>query len=1192
LACAVVGLFALTDSPAVAAVKHEFLPGLSAKLDEPVPAVGPHGETVPAPGPLRTVQSTTLDAGELYVTEEGASLGSRIDVFDAVSGAFVSQFPSYRFLYSGIAVGHSTGEEQVYVGGTGGIGVLNSAGVLQAEWKGPEPANPPGGLFGCFACGVSTDQIAVDGDPSSLNDWAAGDVYVADKSKGVVDVFKPLAGGGEQYVAQLPGGTGVAFSSPSSVAVSSSDGEVIVGDAGSEGSSPSVDVFKPAALAGQYEFVGKLAGSSFGQVDGVAVDSGSGAGSGDIYAWEEASVDQFDSAGKLIGRLTGTPTGPSGKEQAFRSVRVAIDQASHNVYVTDYHGEEPATVDVFGPDIVIPDVSTTPASGVKATGGGRIEARLNGTVNPDKEGEASCRFEWGSTPELGQLAPCEPEHVGEGASPVPVHAMVHDLAPDTIYYYRLQATNKNGTNLGGLAPPQQFTTPGPSLLNESASNVTATSVTLGATILHEGPTTYYFQYGKSNGYEAAVPLAPGAPLGSGSSEAEVAQHVQGLSPATVYHYRVVGVSEIAPREFESFFGVDQTFTTQPAAGSGGSPLLDGREWELVSPADKHGAQIKQIEESGVAQAAVGGDAMTFLVNSPTEGEPSGYANQVQVLSTRGRDGWAARDISTPHERATGMVLGLGQEYQFFSEDLSLAVVQQFGSFNPSLSAEASEQTPYLRTNFLHGNVSEGCVQSCYHPLVTGKSAYANVAPGTVFGNTLASTDDHEGQQCPPYPLCGPTFVDATPDLSRIALYSYVPLTAGSSGGEYEWMDGGLSPGNHLPGLRVSTSEDGSWTYVASGSVLAPGAIPGECGSGGAEKGGLCNLYVSHDGVTKLIAVVPNEDQKDWTGESNGKGLNARTSRVSPDGRWFAFMSDRSLTGYDNLDAVSGKPDEEVYLYHAPEDFASEAGRLVCASCDPTGARPVGVEYSKLNERLVGGNAVWEPNQWIAANIPGWTPNQLEHSLYQSRYLSDSGRLFFNSSDALVPQDVNGNEDVYEYEPPGVGGCTTASARFSERSDGCGGLISSGQSDGESAFLDASGNGGDVFFLTGSKLVSEDYDTALDVYDAHECNPQGPCFPASVAVPPPCGTGDACKAAPSPQPAIFGAPASATFAGTGNASAQEPGPVVKAKSLTRAQKLARALKACQSKKSKRRRVCERQARARYAARASRTKKGRG
>ena len=62
-----------------------------------------------------------------------------------------------------------------------------------------------------------------------------------------------------------------------------------------------------------------------------------------------------------------------------------------------------------------------------------------------------------------------------------------------------------------------------------------------------------------------------------------------------------------------------------------------------------------------------------------------------------------------------------------------------------------------------------------------------------------------------------------------------------------------------------------------------------------------------------------------------------SSRVSPDGRYLAFMSERSLTGYDNRDAVSGQPDEEeVYLYDA------STGHLACASCNPTGARPVGI----------------------------------------------------------------------------------------------------------------------------------------------------------------------------------------------------------------------------------------------------------
>ena len=56
--------------------------------------------------------------------------------------------------------------------------------------------------------------------------------------------------------------------------------------------------------------------------------------------------------------------------------------------------------------------------------------------------------------------------------------------------------------------------------------------------------------------------------------------------------------------------------------------------------------------------------------------------------------------------------------------------------------------------------------------------------------------------------------------------------------------------------------------------------------------------------------------------------------------------------------------------------------------------------------------------------------EFSHQLvpYQQRYLSDDGRLFFNSFDSLVPQDTNGKADVYEYEPAGVGSECVARAR--------------------------------------------------------------------------------------------------------------------------------------------------------------------
>ena len=72
--------------------------------------------------------------------------------------------------------------------------------------------------------------------------------------------------------------------------------------------------------------------------------------------------------------------------------------------------------------------------------------------------------------------------------------------------------------------------------------------------------------------------------------------------------------------------------------------------------------------------------------------------------------------------------------------------------------------------------------------------------------------------------------------------------------------------------------------------------------------------------------------------------------------------------------------------------------------------------------LIDEQSIWEGGRWLAADVPGGRRSEQSDARYQSRYLSDGGRLFFNSPDALVPQATNGLADVYEYEPVGVGGC--------------------------------------------------------------------------------------------------------------------------------------------------------------------------
>jgi hypothetical protein len=1340
-ACAT-GALAFSSAPAQATVQHKYeaqIPGLAAR-------------------------ALTVASGHLYDFHNiGETNAYAVDEYDPSTNALVSQLalPGALDLWEGLAFGGSTGETEMYLGareeanperavvvvyGVSASGSLTGVSA-QGTWTG---ADTPNGSFG-DSKGERVghvNHVAVDGS-TSAKDWASGDVFVSTESEylgrypelNVVDVFKPEAGGNEKYVTQLTGiSPSEPFQGPLIKAVSGFNGDLLIADRRDSGETV-IDMLEPVGLGG-YAFVGRIApagGGSFYQVNDVAVDGASGeiyvAGATGTEAHHEAGVYEFSPAGVSIGRITGEETPLGGFSSAEP---VAIDPASHRVFVGDRRpGEGNSLVDEFGPDELVPDVRSEPVSSVRLEAEShRWSAELNGMVDPDGAGEASCAFAWGTSASFGESQPCT-RTVPDGAAAEEVRAFLSGLEPDKTYHYRLQAGNANGTNRGEESQDQAFTTPGPGLLSESASEMSSSSVRLEATVdPHEArktPTSYYFEYGPTAGYGSDAPVlggeAPeGALVGSGAGGVEVHQHVLGLSAATAYHYRVVAVSEVEVSEGEgvfervAFHGPDRTFVTQPPGG--GLMLPDGRAWELVSPVDKHGAVITPISEAGVEQAAVNGRAFTYLTSLPTEAEPQGYGQEAQVLSSRTAAGWSSVDIALPHSAPVGALIGVGQEYRFFSEDLSQGIAESFGPFTPLASdrsagepaileesPQGTERTPYLRSTCRASGLT------CYEPLLTSAAGYEDVAPGVKFGGdpqaqtgpvvfkgatpdashvVLSSPFALTSTAVPPngvlyewsatmpaskrlalvsvlpsgegaVPVAGifggggsagarvaraisndgsrifftaefasethlymrdttrgvegeslrvdvvqggsgqgpgrPVFQSASADGSKVFFTDEAALTEGSgaqseapdlyecevveTGGQLGCIVSDLTPepaglpaGVHesagVVGGVLGSSENGDTVYFVANGVLGDGgehgASRGTCISeGGTLEGARCNLYVERDGVISFIASLSQADEPDWAVE-----LRHSTARVSPDGGWLAFMSDSSLTGYDNRDAKSGVADEEVFLYDA------EAKKLVCASCDPSGARPSGEEYESRGN-LTGGNNVWVKGRWLAANVPAWTPFKVGPALYQSRYLFDDGRLFFNSSDALVPQDTNGNEDVYEYEPPGVGGvdgCSTGASTFSGVSGGCVALISSGVAHGESAFMDASESGGDVFFLTSEKLVSKDVDTAIDVYDAHECNGASPCVSGPAEAPPACVSTEACRVAPLAQPSIYGAPSSATFTGAGNVSPPVAA-AVKVRALTRAQKLARALRVCAKDRVKRKRaVCERQAHKRY------------
>jgi hypothetical protein len=1253
LGCVSLGGLALSDAPALAMLQYPLMGEIST-------AAASGG------GPVNNV---ALDGENAIVGRE-----REISAFGSVGDLewFVNSSNQQQLSVGGVAVNEGTGE--IYVGARFAhvVDIFSATGTYVAEINGEGGGKPvPGGL-------VAPESVAID--------QTTGEVYVFDnRSIPAIDVFS--AGG--EYLFQITDAGGKSLGFIPGLAVDDPSNSLLVGHM--ENSGEDVVYVLNATTGGYIEtwsgantpqkaFVG-LTGLK------IAADNATG----DVYiaangltTYDEvtkqrkttkpAIVDRLSATGEYESQIRGLPGETFSAFEAMRGV--AVSQSSGDVYVLyecsrEYPNEEcpvrnpGGSVYIFGNPVGVPRVGVEAPSSVESR-----SVTLQGVLNPEETGEATCEFEYGTSLSYGQRAPCTAP-VANGNAPVPVQAELMGLKSGTTYYYRLDGKNvaDGDTNLGEYGEAVgQFATPGPRLLSESVSSVNAEAASLEATIVPNGlPASAYFEYGTSEAYGATIPPPPGVALGSSTTALEFSRHVQGLQPGTEYHYRLVVLSEVQPGKREAVYGEDHTFTTQAAGGS--FSLLDGRQWEMVSPPTKLGALIEPLLD-GAVQASAGGDVIAYRTNSPSEVEPQGYSHVETVLSTRGSGGWSSLDISPPHNQAGGSFGLSGSEFQVFSRDLSLAAIRPVSSEFTPLSGEASESTLYLRSDFPAGSVEARCTASCYRPLVTA----ANTPSGTVFGE---EPNGYCEQQ-----TCGPRFWGASPDLSHVILSSPAQLTempapAGSQG-LYEWsaghlqlldvlprgeegpailagsaissrttgvrhavsdngerviLEGGSSigkegvpaGGNSLylrdvgagetirldvaqggkgpsEGVRYATassdasriffldrgrltakssasgedlyeydanapagsrlvdlsvdqnageaaevktvigaSEDGSYVYFMAGGVLVPGA-----------KAGQLNLYVRHEGETKLAVALPMSDY-------GGLYSVHLFGRVSPNGEWLAFMSRANLTGYDTRDAVSGQPDAEVYLY------GSASGKLVCASCDPTGARPVGAYIPYESPSLLVSDGLG--GSWVAANVTPWLAIQpfgaYVGTFYQPRYLSDSGRLFFDSADALVAHDVNGAEDVYEYEPAGAGNCSASSAVFAPRSNGCLGLVSSGTSPTESGFLDASETGGDVFFMTQAKLASQDYDTAYDVYDAHECTSVVPCLPVPASQSPPCETEASCRAAPSPQPALYGAPASATFSGTGNVAS--PSTLV-AKSKSKAKRNAKTVK-CRKRKGK-------------------------
>ena len=196
----------------------------------------------------------------------------------------------------------------------------------------------------------------------------------------------------------------------------------------------------------------------------------------------------------------------------------------------------------------------------------------------------------------------------------------------------------------------------------------------------------------------------------------------------------------------------------------------------------------------------------------------------------------------------------------------------------------------------------------------------------------------------------------------------------------------------------------------------------------------------------------------------------RVAEVTPSGRYLAFQTTAPDTpGYDNAGHF------EIYRY----DLATKAPPI-CLTCLPEGVP-------------ASGDSTFQSGKTGT----------------QNNITDDGSRVFFQTTLSLVPGDSNGKIDVYQWH------------------DGTLSLISAGTGSADAWYSSATASGSDVFFNSYDRLVPEDTDEQMDVYDARVDGG----FPAPPAAPATC-VGAGCRTGAGGAPPISGI-GSTTFSGKGN-----------------------------------------------------------
>jgi hypothetical protein len=832
---------------------------------------------------------------------------------------------------------------------------------------------------------------------------------------------------------------------------------------------------------------------------------------------EEPRIVQFNEAGTLLTTFAG-----EGEEgEAEQSEGIGIDADSTRVFISNFPASGLSQVEIFQPVVAAPTIERVFVSEITAD-----SARLAADINPNTR-DTEFYFEYG--PDDCSLSDCTKVPatggtIGDGHRAVSVSQNIVGLTAQSVYHFRAIAVNDLGES---ISPDQIFTTQGlgrdVTLSDSRVWELVSPSNKLGGILIipsggpiqaaEDGDGLVFQTLGSiesdsegNRAIERSTVLA-GRGGGGWTSRDLTPPHLEPTRPAGIgseydAFNRDLSVAALEPRDdnpLSPFASSKTPYLRLNAEPHTFVPLVSSKEGHAnVPPGTEFGKFGEEIFVSGMSSEL---DHVVLRSDAPLV--PGGQRQSLYAWS-----GGSLQTVSAlpAGEEGGAVVAGIlgsakGSTRHAISEDGTRVFWGQ-GSYD---AAGINTTALYMRNLNSEQTVRLDAVQAGATGAGEAKPVFQGAnADGSVvfFSDSRQLTEDAspEGRDLYRCELIGPEPEEC--DLTNIT-------SPRSQPGE---------SAEHL-GLVSALSENGSRVYFVAEGVLS--TEPNEEGS--TAESGDPNLYLWEEGEgVRYIATLSRQDRPDWgvNGDSNAFSFWLSTA-VSPSGRYLTFMSELSLTGYDNRDA-SGVRAEEIFLYDASTE------ELRCASCNPSGGAPKALEiHTHAGFAMVDPQDLWQDTPLAAVMPQARGFGAFEYSTYRPRTVLNNGRLFFNAADSLVSADSNGMWDVYQYEPFGLGSCssTSGSATSARTENACIDLITSGTGDSEAAFLDASVTGDDVFFLTPARLSALDTDTVYDAYDARVNGTVATIDPVTECA------GEACQ--PLVAPPNDPTPASEAFRGPGN-----------------------------------------------------------